>query len=66
LYVLDTERILEESAMYSRVMRGYDSDEYYSNDEDDNDWVEHFGLNYHDNYKANYGSSPWGGNNDDD
>ncbi len=52
--------------MYSRVMRGYDSDEYYSNDEDDNDWVEHFGLNYHDNYKANYGSSPWEGNNDDD
>ncbi len=64
MYVLDWEN---DTAMYSGVMRGYDSDEYYSNDEDDdNGWVEHFGLNYHDNYKANYGSSPWEGNNDDD
>ncbi len=51
-------------------MGGYDSDrygdDYDSNDQDyDNDWVDH-GLGYRGNYKANYGSSPWSGNNDDD
>jgi len=48
-------------------MDGYDSDEYYNNqDSDDNNgWVD-YGLGYRENYRANYGSSPWDGNNDDD
>jgi hypothetical protein len=54
------------SLYYSGVIGGYDSDHYY-NDQDDGDrngWVD-YGLGYRGNYKANYGSSPWSGNNDD-
>ena len=51
-------------------MNGYDSDPYdrYDNDDNDDDnnngWID-YGLGYRGNYKANYGSSPWSGNNDD-
>jgi len=46
-------------------MGGYDSDQY-DNDQDyknDNGWI-NYGLGYRGNYKANYGCSPWSGNND--
>ncbi len=48
-------------------MGGYDSDQYYNDNEDeDDDEGEYYGFSYHDKYKAKYGSSPWEGNNDDD
>ncbi len=54
--------------MYSGVMGGYDSDRDcyndYDDDDDNNGFVD-YGLGYRGNYKANYGSSPWSGNNDD-
>ena len=39
-------------------------DHDYYDEEENNGWV-NYGLGYRGNYKANYGSSPWSGNNDD-
>ncbi|CAF3466402.1 unnamed protein product [Rotaria socialis] len=70
------ERMTHNTTLYSGVMGGYDSDNDYNNYDDndynnydDNDynsnngWTD-YGLGYRGNYKANYGSSPWSGNND--
>ena len=67
MYVLDVERSVNHTAIYSGVMHGYDSDDDYYNDDrdydDNNDWLIP-GLSYRESYKRAFMSSPWSGNND--
>jgi hypothetical protein len=67
LWLLDVEPTRSYAAQNWGVMGGYDSDrDDYDRDEDDCNGFVDYGLGYRGNYKANYGSSPWEGNNDDD
>ncbi len=67
MYRLDIERQTNYVNNNWGIMGGYDSDRYDDGDgcnESNSGWVD-YGLGYRGNYKANYGSSPWSGNNDD-